>query len=131
MQSPGCDESDPIDRLSVKVDVLCHTQRRNKAEFLKYHCDALAAGVCGIKESNGPVFQKDIAGIRREHAAEDIHQRAFTSSVFTDNRVHFSAPQIKIDVIDCSDSGIIFSDSPELEDVLAGHRYFILRTKNW
>ena len=38
--------------------------------------------------------------------------------------------QIEIDLIDCSDSGEIFRDSPKFEDVLAGHRNFYLRTKD-
>ena len=63
----------------------------------------------------------DRAGARRDHAAEDLHQRRFAGAVLADEADHFARADGKADVVQRLDAGIHLRDSRHLQERI-GHR---------
>ena len=79
-------------------DVLRHREVRAEREFLRNHCDAGSQGVHGRCKPDPGAVPEQLAGIRRQLAADDVHQRRFAGAVFTDHRVYLGSTQIDADI---------------------------------
>ena len=74
-------------------------------------------------------------GIRRLHAGEDFHERAFACAIFANHREHFAAIQREVHAAQGQYAGILFGDLPNLQQgryaVLAHGRYCTLPRSTW
>jgi len=67
-------------------------------------------------ELNGLVLHADLSLEVRVDSGEDLHQRAFSSTVFTADRVELSAPHIKRHILQRDHAGEAFGDLPDVDE---------------
>ena len=115
-------DSAPIDdrpgdqRLASEKDVVGRRQFGNEIELLMDDRDARALGVLNAREPDRRARQPNGAVVFDMHAGEDFHQRALAGAVLADERMHFAAHQIEVDVAQRIDSGERFGDALRFED---------------
>ena len=79
-------------------DVFDRIQVRRQVQLLVDHRNPLFSGIDRFFRTVGPSIQENFAGIGLQRAADDLHQSAFSSSVFTDEGMDFAFAQIKSDI---------------------------------
>ncbi len=67
--------------------------------MLKDHAYAEPAGVARAADANIRPLPHDLAGARREHAEQHLHQRRLSRAVLAEQRVDFSGFYLQIDCI--------------------------------
>jgi hypothetical protein len=80
-------------RLAGKKDVLGHRQVRHQVQLLVNDGDAHRLGLVRRREMAHLALVAERAFVRRELAADDLHQRRLAGTVLAAHRVHFAAPQ--------------------------------------
>ena len=94
-----------IDRRQATLDlpaqkqVLRHGEVFKQIQLLMHHADAVPGGIAGAAQRQRLTIQKQRPGGRLLHARQNLHQRRFARAVFTDNHIHFAAPDPVIDAI--------------------------------
>ncbi len=86
-------------RIQPEEDIFGHALRWHQHKMLVDHADAGFNGVARGVELHLNAVDKHTAGILTIEAGEDIHQRAFTGAIFSQQGVDFTPIQDKIDVI--------------------------------
>ena len=110
VQSPAVDDTEPFGRLASKEKVRGDVEVVGEIQFLVDQGDAeLFGGADGI-DAGGSAVDKDLAGIRLLHAAENFHQRAFARAVLADDGDDFAPPDGQIDPIERGHAGEGFAD---------------------
>ena len=69
----------------------------DQVQFLMDKGDPRFEGLMRRMELNGLAVQLDGSGVRLQHAAQNIHQSAFSGAVFAQQRADFSPVEGKID----------------------------------
>ena len=82
-----------------QLDVLEHRERRDEAEVLEHHADAVLAGVVRRPDPDDLAVDPDLALVGVVDPVEDLHQRALAGAVLTEQRVHLAGEQIEVDVV--------------------------------
>ena len=54
----------------------------------------------GRRKPHGLPIEPDLAGVGRQHAAQDVHQRGFARAVFADQRVDLARPNAEVDAFE-------------------------------
>ena len=62
-----------------------------------------------------PALPQHVAGIRTNHAVDDLHQRALAGSILSDHRVNLARRDDKIDSVIRDNGRIRLANSPQLE----------------
>jgi hypothetical protein len=57
----------------------------------------------------------DLPAVGREHAGQNMHQRAFACAVFTDQRMDLAAANFQIDAVERFDAGELLDDAAGIE----------------
>ena len=69
----------------------------NEVEFLEDRGDAGGLRGARIVKADGLALQQHFAGVRREHAGEDVHERRLAGAVLAEQRVDLAALEVEID----------------------------------
>ncbi len=110
------------ERLAAQEQVLRDGQRRDGAQFLVDHADAVLQRFAGPVHLDRFAIEDVSAVVLGVDAREDAHQRAFACAVFADQRVHFPFAQIKIDMVQGLDGAEVLRNILEFKNRCVAHR---------
>ena len=102
-----------------------HREVRGDGKLLVNHSHAAPPAFERILWPIGLPVEGHGSGIRLKRTGEDFHQCAFAGAVFTDQRVHFSGADPKVDIVQCDCCGEALADALHFEAVVVrsfGHR---------
>ena len=103
-------------RLDAEHDVLGHGHDRNEHEVLMDHADPGFDRVLGGRELGALALEQDLARVGLVQAVEDVHQRRLAGAVLAEQRVHFAARQLEVDVVVGDDARELLHDPAQLEN---------------
>ncbi len=83
--------------------------------MLEHHADAQASGLCRIAHGLRLALPDDRPGVGLRHAVDDLHQRAFARTVFTQQGVNLSGLNRQVDSVVGQAAGIPFGDVAQLQ----------------
>gem|GEM_PF-5332319 len=81
----------------AQADIFGDAEIRRDGQFLVDHCHARAAGSDRIARAKWLTLDRDRPRIGADRAAEDLHQGAFASAIFTDQGVNFPSRDAQVD----------------------------------
>ncbi len=96
--------------------VFGHGERRHQHEMLVHHANPLANGVGGALDVDTLTVNVDFSLVRRIKPVEDIHQRAFSGAVFTQQGMDFTFFQGQIDVVVGQNARKTFGDTTKFKN---------------
>src|SRR5262249_46064394 len=102
--------------VDAKRDVLRHRQRLEEREVLEHHADAELARMpraCDVHRLPAP---EDLAGVRPQHAIDDLDQRALAGTVLAEERMDLARPYRQIDPVVGQAARELLDDALELKE---------------
>ena len=98
-------------RRIVERQVFRNRERGNEAQLLRNGGDARVDRIVRIAEMTRLAIDRDLAGVRPVHAAEDADQRRFSGAVLADQRVDFARHHVEIDVVQRARRAEVLADA--------------------
>ena len=92
-------------RLDAEHDIFDHTQIRNQVELLIDHPDAEPLGRPWSVDDDGATVERNLAGIGRQRAGENLHEGRFSGAVLTDQRMHFARVDVERHAVERANAG--------------------------
>ena len=96
---PIVDQGAALD-LAVEEDVLGDGERRHQAHLLERHGDTGGAGGLGREGRERGSADRDRAGGRRLHAAQDLQDGGLAGAVLAEQRVNLAGPDREADAVE-------------------------------
>ncbi len=100
----------------AEIEVLRHRHARDETRLLIDHGNAVTSRQRRTGDLDSLAVDMDLALGRRHRASEDFDQRRLAGPVLAENRMHFAAAQIEIDVLQRRDATIVLADASHLQD---------------
>ena len=101
--------------LMTKHHVLCDSEDGNQHEVLVNHPDPSRHCVAGPFELLNDTVKNDVSFFGRVETVQDVHERRFTRSVFTQKRMNLARVDHEINVVVGDERSESFGDSAEFE----------------
>src|SRR5208337_1282979 len=105
-----------VELLVAQIQVLRDAQRGDETGLLINHRDSIAPRGRRTRDLDLLAFEADVAARGRDGARENLDQRRLSGPIFTDDGVHFAAPQIEVDVLQRCDAAILLDDVLHLQE---------------
>jgi hypothetical protein len=83
-------------RLAAQKDVVGHVQIGAKVEFLVDERDAILSRVLSIGQGDGLAGDSQLAAVRRDDAAQDLHQGALADAILANEHVHLAGKDLEV-----------------------------------
>ncbi len=113
---PPLHQAETVGWLGAEKDVFGHRKVGRHAQLLMHHGDAGRMRVARRAETRFPAVQHETAGEFRMHAGDDLHQRAFSRTVFADETMDLAGEQREVDPAKRLDTAEGLGDPPQFED---------------
>src|SRR5215813_13732961 len=105
------------ERFPSQKNVRRNIQRIDDFQFLMDDPNSELCGFAWRSNDGCSSLNLNGSGIRLIDTGKDLHQRGFSSAVFTDQRQHLTAADLEMDVIEGSHTRESFCDSRHLESI--------------
>ena len=106
-RSGGCTEG--------QRHVLGDAQGFEQREVLEHHPDAALTRLRGVAHDDRLAFPADLPGVGLRDAVDDLHQRAFASTVLAEQCVYFAGIDDEIDAVIGQTAWILLGDAVQLQ----------------
>ena len=73
----------------------------------------------GVRTATGRPSHRIVAGVGRQHAADDVHEGRFAGAVFAGEGVHFGGADVEVDAFEHAETAEGFGDAAQLEQAQA------------
>ena len=83
-------------RLAAQKDVVRHVQIGAKVELLVDERDAILSRVLSIGQGGGLAGDSQLAPVRRDDAAQDLHQGALAGAILANQHVHLAGKDVEV-----------------------------------